>query len=119
MLWGLRSSFQIRLSKMCMRRFCKDQNEAFATGASKKRWPDSEHNNEENPGQDSNAADVAPWIDSGIPWHDKGSFDILAGVIYAAANELGVKVRIGGDWDGETDPYGGDGQRDEDGAGHS
>jgi len=46
----------------------------------------------------SHAVDFAPFP---LNWRDVGSFYILAGVIKAAAAELGVKVRFGCDWDGD------------------
>lgn len=34
-------------------------------------------------------------------WNDKQRFSVLAGLIMAAAAEEGVKIRWGGDWDGD------------------
>lgn len=67
------------------------QEEAFATGASKKPWPESKHNQFPSP-----AADVAPWP---IDWKDTLRFARLVGVIEAAASDCGVRLRWGGDWD--------------------
>lgn len=73
------------------------QDEAFATGMSKKRWPESKHNVVSD--GLSLAVDVAPWIKGTIPWNDEGSFYVLAGCILSAAKCRGVKMRYGGDWD--------------------
>ena len=78
---------------ICGHRDEEAQNEAHATGASKVVWPNSKHN--PNP---SRAVDLAPWINGSIPWHDEGSFYVLAGVVFASAAELGVQLRFGGDW---------------------
>lgn len=71
------------------------QNEAFATGASKKRWPESMHN-----WLPSKAVDVAPWS-NGIDWKDHLAFARLFGIIEECANRRGVRVRWGGDWDSD------------------
>ncbi len=69
------------------------QNEAFATGTSKKRFPESKHN--EFP---SRAVDVAPWP---IDWHDELAFARLWGIIEACAFRRGLRLRWGGDWDSD------------------
>ena len=42
------------------------------------------------------AVDLAPYP---IDWNDHGRFDGLANVMFAAAKELGVTLRWGGNWD--------------------
>ena len=52
----------------------------------------------------SMAVDLMPWprfINSVNVWDDARRFSVLAGVILAAAKEEGVKLRWGGDWDGD------------------
>lgn len=44
----------------------------------------------------SHAVDLAPYP---IDWADRERFCVLAGVMYAAAHTVGVKLRWGGDWD--------------------
>lgn len=54
--------------------------------------------------QPSRAIDIMPWpaVVNGINvWDDKQRFAVLAGLMYAAAAEEGVKLRWGGDWDGD------------------
>ena len=67
------------------------QNEAYATGASKKQYPNSIHNV-----APSRAVDVAPWP---IDWNDSLAFARLAGIIEACAHQRGVSLRFGLDWD--------------------
>lgn len=42
------------------------------------------------------AVDVVPYP---VDWNDVGKFDAIAKCIFAAADELGVRVRWGADWD--------------------
>ena len=42
------------------------------------------------------AVDLAPYP---IDWNDHARFDGLANIMFAAAKELGVTLRWGGDWD--------------------
>ena len=67
------------------------QNQLHREGATKVKWPESEHNT-----LPSRAVDVAPWP---IDWEDLERFVLLAGVMFAVASRYGVKLRWGGDWD--------------------
>ncbi len=78
------------------------QDEYFETGRSKVKWPDGKHN--KNP---SEAADVAPYP---IPpnwgedhWKDMVIFYEFAAIVRYEAAKLGIKIRWGGDWDGDGD----------------
>ncbi len=81
------------------------QNEMFATGKSKLKFPLGKHNS-----KPSKAVDVAPYP---INWGDEGTssqrqkavarFYHFAGYVLAKADSLGIKVRWGGDWDGDKD----------------
>lgn len=44
------------------------------------------------------AIDVVPWVDGRIDWMDLQKFDQLHKAFFAAAKELGVPLRWGGDW---------------------
>lgn len=82
------------------------QNALEDSGASTKRFPDSRHNKTDDPkigdpNEVSDAVDFAPWIDGKIPWGETHIFAVIAGVIFAAADEFGVELRWGGDWDGD------------------
>jgi peptidoglycan L-alanyl-D-glutamate endopeptidase CwlK len=73
------------------------QNEAFRKGASKKRWPNGNHN-----AVPSRAIDIAPYFpDVKIDWNDLVAFGRLMGFIQCLAILHGVKLRFGLDWDGD------------------
>jgi len=71
------------------------QNEYFHAGMSKVKYPDGKHNR-----KPSQAIDVAPYP---IDWDDKERFYYFAGIVKGVAVSLGIKIRWGGDWDGDTD----------------
>ena len=89
------------------------QEEARATGASSKHWPDSAHNCplpvegvdraewREDPDGRSNAVDIAPWspYSPHIDWDDRESFAYLQGHVVREGKNQGVELRWGGDWD--------------------
>ena len=92
----LEDAMQLQLmdfAVICGHRGEDAQNEAFATGASKKRWPESIHN-----ASPSKAVDVAPYP---IDWNDSLAFARLYGIIEACAVQRGVRLRWGGDWDSD------------------
>lgn len=90
------------LTVVCGARSYEDQTEAYRSGFSKVPWPKSAHNiTEENPL--SRAVDVVP-VGSG--WKDDDKLDVMAGVIFAAAKDIGLEDKgwdlvWGGDWDGD------------------
>ncbi len=69
------------------------QDELFRQGKSKLRGGQSKHN--QSP---SIAIDIAPYP---IDWENTKRFYLLAGMMFQAADELGIKLRWGGDWDGD------------------
>lgn len=73
----------------------EDQDKAFLQGVSKVKWPESKHNK-----FPSEAVDLAPYP---IDWNDVRRFYYLAGYVRGVAERLGIKVRIGADWDGDFD----------------
>lgn len=77
----------------------RDQNIAFAKGASQRQWPNGEHNQ-----KPSKAMDVAPWP---IDWKNEEKaiqrFVLLAGIMLAVAHQKGIKLRWGGDWNRNFD----------------
>lgn len=77
---------------LCGHRGEDEQEDAFRTGKSKVHWPDSKHNS-----RPSMAVDVAPYP---IDWNDHKTFARLAGYIERIAQEQGVSIRWGGDFDG-------------------
>lgn len=80
---------------LCGYRGEEEQNDAYDSGRSKVRYPDGKHNH--NP---SNAVDVAPYP---IDWNDKDRFYFFAGFVKGLATSMGIKIRWGGDWDGDND----------------
>ena len=77
----------------CGHRGQDEQHKAFVEGKSKLDWPKGEHNK-----LPSMALDFAPYP---INWNDAEAFTLLAGVYFGVACALGIKVRLGIDWDGD------------------
>ena len=69
------------------------QNEMFRTGKSQLKFPDGKHNS-----IPSKAVDVAPYP---IDWNDREYFTYFAGYVKGIAATMGIKIRWGGDWDGD------------------
>lgn len=78
----------------------KEQDEAFASGHSQKKWPSSLHNH-----SPSRAIDLTPYP---IDWSDKpkaiARFYLLGGVMMSVSNELSIPIRAGWDWNKNFDP---------------
>ncbi len=80
---------------LCGHRSEAEQREAVATGKSKTPWPKSKHN-----ATPSLAVDVWPYIPAtGLDWKDIPAGARLMGYINAVADEMGIKIRLGMDWD--------------------
>jgi peptidoglycan L-alanyl-D-glutamate endopeptidase CwlK len=79
-------------SVLCGFRNEEEQEEAYHSGKSKVQWPNSKHNT-----FPSMAVDVAPWP---IDWRDERRFDYFAGYVQAVADRLGIKIRWGGNFNG-------------------
>lgn len=75
-----------------------DQEEAFRTGKSRVHYPDGKHNK-----VPSEAADVAPYFGGPIDWEYLPNFYYFAGIVKGIALKLGIKIRWGGDWNGNLD----------------
>jgi peptidoglycan L-alanyl-D-glutamate endopeptidase CwlK len=71
---------------ICGHRGEKAQNEAFAKGTSKVRWPNSKHNK-----TPSLAFDACPYP---IDWEARARFLQMREVLRASAKKLGIKVRF-------------------------
>jgi hypothetical protein len=82
-------------SVICGYRNREAQNAAYHSGASMVRFPNSRHNV-----YPSAAIDIAPWP---IDWNDQESFYFLAGRFMQVADDLGIDIRWGGDWDQDDD----------------
>lgn len=85
---------------LCGWRGEKKQHEAFLKGTSKVDWPNGKHNRVDFDGKPCSwAVDLSPWpYDAG---KDEKRLYLVAGYIMALADEWGVKVRIGADWDSD------------------
>lgn len=66
------------------------QNELYETGKSKVRYPNSKHN-----ASPSRAVDVVPYP---IDWNDWNRFYAFVGYVLATADQLGIEVVSGLDW---------------------
>lgn len=80
-------------SVICGHRDEMTQNDLFEQGMSKLQWPDSKHNK-----MPSLAVDVVPYP---VDWKDKARFYHFAGYVFGVARSMGIKLRWGGDWDGD------------------
>lgn len=78
------------------------QNKMFKTGKSKVKWPNSKHNVTAPEGL-ARAIDVAPYV-NGAPSWDTNHCLVWAGLMLAAAAELKIKIRWGGNWDMDGEP---------------
>lgn len=84
---------------LCGYRSKAEQDRAVLEGKSKTRYPNSRHNV-----SPSLAVDVAPCNSKGVvDWTDIRRFYMFGGIVLATAREMGIRVRWGGDWDGDLD----------------
>lgn len=72
----------------------EEQMAAYNKGTSKVKYPNSKHNQ-----RPSKAVDVAPYP---IDWEDTARFYMFVGFVRGVAYKLGIEVRCGADWDGDT-----------------
>jgi len=84
------SKFDITI--LCGERDEVAQSEAVLKGTSKVHYPNSKHNK-----KPSMAVDVAPYP---IDWTDLRRFYYLGGYVKRTAEDMGIKIRWGGDWNG-------------------
>lgn len=80
----------------------EEQNLYYLHGKSKVKWPDSKHNTKKKSDK-SQAVDACPYING------KASFNnmhccFLAGIIFAVAASMGIKIRWGGNWNMDHEP---------------
>ncbi len=77
-----------------------EQNRLFLKGISQLKFPNGRHNT-----SPSFAADVVPWFAEKphIRWNDEKSFREFAHFVLGVAAAFKVKLRWGGDWDGDGD----------------
>lgn len=83
---------------ICGHRNRSNQNNAYDTGKSRVRYPDSKHNT-----LPTKAVDVAPYISGrGIVWESR-QCSHFAGYVQAVAERMEIPIRWGGDWDQDRD----------------
>jgi len=87
---------EMDVSIICGHRNEISQNSAFINGKSKLQWPRSKHNR-----MPSEAVDIAPYCAKirGIDWDDIPAFMLMCDKIERIAKELGVKIKLGRDFD--------------------
>lgn len=95
---------------LCGYRGEAEQNELYAQGRSKLRYPDSKHNRTDIRGNPMSwAVDVAPWFKEAphIRWDSPREFRWLAGFFIGIGHSIAVSsgytLRWGGDWDSDGD----------------
>ena len=79
---------------LCGHRNQADQDTAFASGKSQKKWPNGNHNS-----MPSKAVDVMPYP---IDWTDRERMTLFAGFVIGIAQGMGIDIRWGGDWNENT-----------------
>jgi hypothetical protein len=74
------------------------QNEMYLAipPITKVQYPNSKHNS-----LPSMAADVVPFIDGKMCWEPRQCYH-FAGYVQATADRLGIKIRLGADWDSDN-----------------
>lgn len=72
------------------------QDRAVAAGNSKTPWPHSKHNK-----VPAEAVDVVPYP---VDWSNELRMIHFAGIVKGIAYRLGIRIRWGGDWNGDDDP---------------
>lgn len=72
------------------------QDNAYKTGHSTLKWPQSKHD-----ASPSLAVDIAPWP---IDFKDIKRYIYYAGIIKGISLQMGIPIRWGGDWNMNFDP---------------
>ena len=67
------------------------QNSLYKEGKTKVKYPRGRHN-----ASPSRAVDVVPYP---IDWEDRERMTLFAGFVLGIANQMGINIRWGGDWD--------------------
>lgn len=84
-------------SILCGHRTEEEQNALYYADPQRTQvlWPFGKHNT-----KPSLAVDAAPYP---IDWEDRERFTYFAGFVIATGLSMGIKLRWGGDWDGDTE----------------
>lgn len=81
------------ISVICGHREESAQNELFRAGKSHVLFPNSKHNV-----SPSRAVDIIPWP---VDWNDREAFCYMAGFVFGVAASHDIRLRWGGNWDGD------------------
>jgi peptidoglycan LD-endopeptidase CwlK len=73
-----------------------DQEADYDAGKTELHWPHGKHN-----ALPSKAVDAMPVP---INWANREQIIMFAGFVLGTAQQMGIKLRWGGDWDGKRDP---------------
>jgi len=73
----------------------EEQNRYYHAGKSKAKFPYGMHNQ-----KPSRAVDVIPYP---VVWTDEKRIYMFVGFVRGIASTLGIKIRCGADWDGDTE----------------
>ena len=85
------------LTVTCGRRSKEEQEQAVRSGRSRVHWPKGRHNVLRD-GDLARAIDVHPFP---IRWSDTARYLVMDGIFIAEAARMGVRIRLGTDWDGD------------------
>lgn len=85
---------------ICGHRTKDAQMEAFNSGASHVKWPNSKHNT-----KPSIAVDLAPWYPTAphVRWEDEKMWFWFGGYIQGIAKQMGIELIWGRNWDSDMD----------------
>ena len=72
-------------------RSAERQDKLYDEGKTKVRYPNGRHNS-----SPSRAVDVTPYP---VNWKDRERQTLFAGFVLGVANQMGINLRWGGDWD--------------------
>ena len=85
-------------SVICGHRTKEEQDTVYNARKSKVKYPKSKHNS-----SPSMAIDVAPYIEGrGVVWDEKQCY-YFSGYVKGVADNIGIQIRLGSDWDGDDD----------------
>ena len=87
---------RIDFAVICGHRNKEEQDLAVFNKTTKLAWPNSKHNK-----MPSLAVDIIPFPFHAAMWKQREPWQRIADVVLQCADELGVNMRWGGDWDGD------------------
>lgn len=85
------------ITVLCGYRSEQEQNEAFAKGTSKLKFPKSKHNS-----YPSLAVDIAPYP---VDWNNIEAFNKMCDIAEQKAEKMGIEIRLGRDFSFRDYPH--------------